>query len=276
MKIKILGSGGGEGFPAPFCSCEHCETARKMGGKSIRSLHQAIINDDLLIDFPIDTNSHCLRFSLNLGKLQNVLITHSHSDHYVPELLSARRAGNAHFMKYEDIIFYGPSDLETLCDDAKIIDVARENVKFVPLEFQKQVKIGEYQVTPLKAQHAVQLGSMNYIIERDGKRVLYLVDSGYPTQETFAFLKSSNKKFDLVVMDGTMGVLPPASYIYHMGYEENKMLKEKLINLGATTRKTRFVVTHITHNQSEYHEKVEEIFKGTGIEVAFDGIEIEI
>lgn len=86
MKIKILGSGGGEGFPAPFCNCEHCETARKMGNKSLRSMHQAIINDDLLIDFPIDTNSHCLRFSLNLGKLQNVLITHSHPDHYVPHL----------------------------------------------------------------------------------------------------------------------------------------------------------------------------------------------
>lgn len=276
MKIKILGSGGGEGFPAPFCSCEHCETARKMGGKSIRSLHQAIINDDLLIDFPIDTNSHCLRFSINLGKLQNVLITHSHDDHYVPNLVSARRAGNAHFMKYKDIIFYGPSDLEQICDNTKIVDVARENVKFVPLTFQKQVKVGEYNVIPLKAQHAVQLGSMNYIIEQNGKSVLYLVDSGYPTEETFDFLKSLHKKFDLVVMDGTMGVLPPASYIYHMGYEENKMLKEELIKLGLTAAHTRFVVTHITHNQSEYHEKVEELFEGTGIEVAFDGIEIDI
>ena len=85
-KIKILGSCGGEDFPAPFCNCEHCETARKMGNKSLRSLHQAIINDDLLIDFPADTNAHCLRFGVRLGNLQNVLITHSHPDHYVPHL----------------------------------------------------------------------------------------------------------------------------------------------------------------------------------------------
>ena len=86
MKIKILGSCGGEDFPAPLCNYEHCETARKMGNKSLRSLHQAIINDDLLIDFPADRNAHCLRFGVRLGNLQNVLITHSHPDHYVPHL----------------------------------------------------------------------------------------------------------------------------------------------------------------------------------------------
>ena len=103
MKIKILGSGGGEGFPAAFCSCDHCEAARKMGGKSLRTLSQTIINDDLLIDFPADTNAHCLRFGINLGKLQNVLITHSHSDHFAPQLLAYRGGVYAHNLKYQDI-----------------------------------------------------------------------------------------------------------------------------------------------------------------------------
>ena len=43
MKIKILGSGGGEGFPAAFCSCEHCETARKIGNKSLRTLSGVVL-----------------------------------------------------------------------------------------------------------------------------------------------------------------------------------------------------------------------------------------
>ena len=28
MKITILGSGGGEGYPAAFCGCDHCNAAR--------------------------------------------------------------------------------------------------------------------------------------------------------------------------------------------------------------------------------------------------------
>ncbi len=66
------------------------------------------------------------------------------------------------------------------------------------------------------------------------------------------------------------------AYIYHIGYEENKLLKTELEQLGIADAHTRYVVTHITHNKSEYHEKAEEIFAVTEIEVAYDGIEIEL
>ena len=74
MKIKILGSCGGENFPASFCCCEHCEMARRAGGKSLRSLSQTLIDGDLLIDFPSDTDDHCRRFGVNLGKIIGVSV----------------------------------------------------------------------------------------------------------------------------------------------------------------------------------------------------------
>ena len=141
---------------------------------------------------------------------------------------------------------------------------------------QKTVSIGGYEITPIKALHSPELGSLNYIIEQGDTSLLYLVDSGYPTAETLTYLKGLGKIFDLIIMDGTMGVAPPQNYIYHMGYEENKTLKNELEQLKIADAHTRFVVTHITHNKSEYHEKVEAIFAGTGIEVAYDGFELEI
>lgn len=276
MKIKILGSGGGEGFPATFCCCEHCETARKMGGKSLRTLSQSLINDDLLIDFPADTYTHCLRYNINLGKIPNMLITHSHRDHFLPHLLADRGSYAAHDMKYENFYIYAPGDVKKICDNTSIPDGIRKNIIFPTLTEKEPIKIGEYTVTPFKAYHAPDLNSLNYIIEQNGKSILYFIDSGYPPAETLEFLKSTNKVFDLVVMDSTMGVAPPATYIYHMGYEENKMLKNQLIELKLADSSTRFVITHITHNNSEYHEKVEEIFAGTGIQVAYDGFEAEI
>jgi phosphoribosyl 1,2-cyclic phosphate phosphodiesterase len=276
MKIKILGSGGGEGFPAPFCCCEHCETARKMGGKSLRTLSQTINDDELLIDLPYDTNAHCLRFNVNLGKIENIIITHSHSDHYEPSLLALRGGFNAHNMKFPVLNVCGPADLKPLCDKIKIPENIISNIRFKVLKPYEKVEIGSFSVTPIIAFHATTLGSLNYIIEKDSKTILYLLDSGYPTEETFDFLKGLNKVFDFVVMDGTMGVAPPLSYVYHMGFEENKILKSKLIKQGIANNNTRFVTNHITHNKAEYHEKTEEIFYGTEIEVAFDGMEIEI
>ena len=194
----------------------------------------------------------------------------------MPQLLSDRGGFAAHNLKYQDVYFYGPANLERICDAVNIPEPIREHIQFVALEPQKTVSIGEYAVTPLKALHSPELGSLNYIIEQGDKRILYLVDSGYPTEETLTYLQSLGKIFDLVVMDGTFGYAPAKTYIYHMGYEENKRLKTELEQLGIADAHTRFVVTHITHNKSEYHEKVEEIFAGTGIEVAYDGIEIEI
>lgn len=274
MKIKILGSGGGEGYPAAFCSCEHCETARKLGGKSFRTLSQTIINNDLLIDFPADTAAHCLAHKVNLGQLQHVLVTHSHIDHFEPSLLSMRGGGFAHKMKYEDIYFYGPADLEAICDTRNIYDSFREHIHFVPMTKQEPVSVGEYHVTALEALHAPDLGSLNYIIEQNGQRILYLLDSGYPTEDTLHYLQSLNKVLDAVIMDGTMGTADPNTYPYHMSYLQNKQLKKELEQRGIANAHTRFVVTHITHNHSEHHEKVEEIFRGTQIAVAYDGFEL--
>ena len=75
MKLKILGSGGGEGFPATFCRCDNCEKARKLGGKNIRTCSQTLINDELLIDLPMDTIIHSLNNNICFGDFKNVLIT---------------------------------------------------------------------------------------------------------------------------------------------------------------------------------------------------------
>ncbi len=278
MKIKILGSGGGEGFPATFCSCERCEMARKVKGKSLRSLSQTLINDDLLIDFPFDTDSHIVKYGLNLGKIPNILITHAHHDHYVPITVNMRGAPYAHNLKYEKICFYGPANLEHIYDAVVspygMESQRRENVQFFIMEAKNTYNVGNYKVTPIKAMHAPYLESLNYIIEENEKSVLYLLDSGYPTEETFAYLKSRNRVFDCVIMDGTMGGALPKTHRYHMSFQENKTLKEELLSHGIADENTRFIVTHITHNHAETHEKVEEIFQGTGIAVAYDGYEV--
>ena len=280
MKIKILGSGGGEGYPASFCTCEHCEQARKMREKSLRSLSQTLINDDLLIDFPLDTDAHIVNYGLNLGKIQNVLITHAHQDHYVPITVNLRGAPFAHNLAYEKMYFCGAENLEAIYD-AVISPYGmnkeyRKNVGFVITEDKKSYSVGKYKVTAITALHAPELGSLNYIIEDGKKSILYLVDSGYPTEETLAYLQERKQIYDCVIMDGTMGVAPPKAYIYHMGFEENKMLKAELLKRGMANHNTRFLVTHITHNYAEYHEKVEKSFEGTGIEVAYDGYEMEL
>lgn len=280
MKIKILGSGGGEGFPAMFCGCEHCNAARKAGGKSIRSLSQAIINDDLLIDFPTDTNMHALAHSLNLGNVENILVTHNHSDHFVPVVLDERGGLNAHKMKFEKVGIVGSKEVIDLFEKVfSVYDIEKEyldNIKLTNMNAEQTKVLGKYKVTALKASHSENTGPLNYIID-DGERcLLYLLDTGYPTGDTLDFIQRYYKQMDCVIMDATMGILPERKYRYHMSFGDNKLLKEELLSRKIANDKTRFIISHITHNQAETHDKIEEIFIGTGIEVAFDGMNIDL
>lgn len=111
MKLRILGSGGGEGYPALFCACEHCTAARKAGGKSLRSLSQSLIDDALLIDLPAATHAHCLRYGFGLGHIEHVLITHTHADHYAPQILDTRGGGFAYNMQAEKLHMYGNEEV---------------------------------------------------------------------------------------------------------------------------------------------------------------------
>ena len=78
MRFQYLGTAAAEGWPGVFCRCAVCEEARALGGRHIRTRSQAMINDDLLLDFPGDTYMHALHYGLDLAKIQYLFVTHCH------------------------------------------------------------------------------------------------------------------------------------------------------------------------------------------------------
>ena len=134
------------------------------------------------------------------------------------------------------------------------------------------MNIDGYRVTALKANHAPEQVALNYIIDDGKDALLYLLDSGYPAAETFEFIAGYPRKLSFVIMDGTMGV---NYYKYHMNFEQDKEVKAELLRLGAADARTRFVVSHITHNHAGLHEEIEKYFEGSGIAVAYDKMVIE-
>ena len=149
MKITFLGTAAAEGMPALFCNCEYCKEARKRGGKNIRTRSQSLINDDLLIDFTADSYMHSIKHNIDLSKIDTLLVTHSHSDHFYPK------------------------GFESLKHSGKKINlVANENVKsildktvpkyelslnrFIIAEDYTPIKLGRYTVTSLPAYHALE------------------------------------------------------------------------------------------------------------------------
>jgi len=281
MKIKILGSGGGEGYPAMFCGCDHCNAARLSGGKSIRTLHQTLINDDLLVDLPPDTAEHARKYDLNLGDIPNVLITHVHFDHFQPFYFCCRGGVYAHNIKSPTVTVHGSADVKEKFELSLALfpmnKSIRDNIILNELTPFTPTEIGAYTVTALPAKHAVNdLRALNYVIERNGSALIYLHDTGYPYPEVLDYLEKNFRNVGAVMLDATMGVMDNPDSSAHMSFEQDKRLAADLISRGIASENTRFIANHITHNKAETHEKIEEIFKDTLIEVAYDGLEFEI
>lgn len=282
MKITILGSGGGEGYPAPFCGCDNCVKARRLGGKNIRTLPQTLINDDLLIDYPADSAYHALREGLNFGDIPNVLITHAHCDHFNPVHFGLRGAHYAHKIKAPELNIYGSEPVKRVYDTVMPAYYGTKNNSILDSIHVNEIlayetkNIGRYAVTALPAKHAPHLIALNYVIQCDGKTLLYFHDTGYPDPEITEFIKEKIGYVDCVVMDATLGTMQVDDSNGHMSFDQDKRLVARLKSEGVADDKTVFVVNHITHNHAPSHEEIEEIFADTGITVTYDGMKLEI
>ena len=82
MRIQYWGTAAAEGIPGIFCGCDVCREAREKGGRYIRTRSQVLLDGVLLVDFGADTYMHSLQYGFDMSKLEHVLITHIHADHF--------------------------------------------------------------------------------------------------------------------------------------------------------------------------------------------------
>ncbi len=276
MTLEIWGSGGGEGYPGVFCNCENCNLAREQGGKNIRSLSQALVNQDLIIDLPADTNMHLSARDLSLGNFENLLITHVHSDHYAPSIFSLRGGTYAHNMQFPQMNVYGSNTVREYFDKEfsvfPIDESIKENILFPTVAPYTEIQVGKYSVIALPANHAPELNCFNYLISDGKTALLYLIDTGYPFPEVISFLEAYPVKIGCVAMDATMGNAPLGIYAYHMGFAENIQLKKELTEKRIATERTLFVAMHITHNHTGLHKDTRKYLSEENIILAYDGI----
>lgn len=278
MKIKYLGTAAAEGMPGVFCECETCKKSRELGGKNIRTRSQAIIDDSLLIDFPSDTYMHSLLYGIELSKIETCLITHAHFDHLYPDELWCRAPGIAH-MEQNPLTLYAThasySRIANAMLDHNIDDTGRVGLK--KMKPFVSFKVQGYTVTPLKARHNPTTDPVIFLIQKDGKNLLYANDTGFFPDETAAYLKNSDVKLDLVSFDCTGGLIPDKDYgkYSHLNLIGDVMMRDLLKENGNLKENTQFVITHFSHNGTPIHEEMEKAASKQGFITAYDGFEIE-
>lgn len=278
MKVKFLGTIAAEGGPALFCNCAYCKEAARRGGKDIRTRSQMLINEDLLVDFPADTYLHKLQFGLDLSKVRYLLITHSHRDHFYPEDLFCHGSQNAYNMVEETLDIYGnqaTKDFFDLVAQGRAQRDVLSTLKWNVVSEFAHVQTERYEFWSLKAQHMKNENALFYLIKQGDKAFLQCNDTGCLFEENYEFLSSLGVKIDCVALDCTMGA-NERPYWGHMNLKECLETVERMRKSNFVKSNTRFVLTHFCHSGKMFHEEYEAYCKPYGVEIAYDGMDVEL
>ncbi len=270
MKIKFLGTAAAEGWPALFCNCESCRKAMENGGKNIRTRSSCLINDEYMVDFPPDTYMHVLMNRIDLSKVEHLLVTHSHDDHFYPEDIQMRKEPYAHISLDKPLNVYGNDAVKMKFARTNVEPVQNNRITFSEVKPFNTYDIGKANVMPLLADHTPGETCLLYLFTLEGKTILYGHDTGYFPEQTWAHLQ--NTKIDAAILDCTDGPGPCENY--HMGFPAVLKVKKRLESQHCTDSQTKFIITHFSHNGRLLYDELVSMASPHDFIVSYDGMEI--
>lgn len=277
MELQYWGTAASEGWPALFCRCDACRKARELGGANIRTRSQACLDGTVLLDFPADTYLHALQYRRDLSDIRHVLITHSHEDHFYPLDIMLRVPPYAHNHEQPCMTVYGSSKVIGMLEQTAALSGLPQNeikryLRMVTVEAFVPFAMGDYLVTPLLADHIPDEECLLYLLEKDGKRLLYAHDTGIFPQATWEYLQG--KKIDLASVDCTF--VTHSCRRNHMGLPEVVETRDRLLKMGCVTEESRVVINHFSHNIPVLHQELSEKAAKYGFLTAYDGMMVTL
>jgi phosphoribosyl 1,2-cyclic phosphate phosphodiesterase len=268
MEILLLGTGAADGIPGYFLDDRVSRHAREHGCKDVRSRCAAIIDGEVKIDLGPDTMMQLRNEDLSARDWSALFFTHSDDDHLsVADLQYALVPFTREF--FMPFTIYGNKSV------AEIIHERYPDwpIEVVQTESYACYQHGPYRIVTIRATHIPGEDCHNLIIERGGKQILYASDTGWWSEETWAYLKQF--QLDALVIECTDG-FAGSPYDGHLDVESCIAAVERLRKEGVLRKDSRVVTTHHSSRGDATHAELERALYQHGIEVGYDGMRIAV
>ena len=238
MKALFLGTGAAD-WSSPDANGEY------------RRLTSTLLDGRLLIDV-----TGTVRDMIpDACAISDVFFTHSHRDHFDPDALNAL------------------APCRVWAHESWAGEIEGPGLTVMPLRVGGSVSAAGFKITPLPSNHSTPREyetTLHYLIEKDGKRLLYAHDTDLFTPEDMEFL--CGKRLDLVSLDCTNGYLL-SRWVGHMSAADDLLMRDRLTAQRSADSNTVFVANHFSHNGYPGEEKLKELLPG--FVIARDGLEVE-
>lgn len=273
MKVLFLGTGAAEGFPAIFSDTPINREARRRGGKDLRTRSSVLIDSTVKIDLPPDTLCHVHQHEgLNLARLQHLLFTHSHDDHFAVRELQYLSPNFAPDRK-APLNVYATNELikKMILETSHFFEAAP--LRFHSIAPYEEFAVGHLSVVPITAHHKVDELCLNFLVRDSERCVLYASDTGWYDEPTWEYL--NDVTIDSLIVECGKGISDNA-YAGHMSLDDCIRMKRRLNDAGVLAANAPVYLTHICHTGLLLHDAMCEHAEPHGISVAYDGLEIDV
>lgn len=275
MKIKYLGTGACEGIPSLYCKCFVCENARKKLGKEIRTRTGFIFDEKIAIDFSPDSFYNMIRHGIDFARIEHLLISHSHEDHFYPDDIVLRTPLHPEGVAPKLTLYGNDEVIKRFYSVRFINENTYKYVETKTISCDHTYDIAGYSVTPFYTEHMPDENSMIFLIRKDNKAYLHLLDSAEPTDKVYEFLQKNGIVLNAVTFDCTFGSTKEEFY-GHMNIRQNVRVRDKLKADGNLAENAPCVCSHVSHyNATDSHERLGKIAEENGLILAYDGMETE-
>lgn len=251
MKIMFMGTGAAD-----------WDIEKRKKGEFFRRLSGTVINDDLMIDCSADTADFVSENNFRLSDIKNILITHTHSDHFEPKTITELLSEKA--------------DVWTEKASIGMVQNKLSNFNVNEIELFKQYQIGNYIVTALPANHIsndIKEQPVHYIIQSEDKTIFWGCDGAWFLEKTWYEMRKFS--FDYVVLDGTLGNKEGDCRIFeHNNLSMVKEISAAIRECGLLKENGKIIISHMSKYSHDKHEALTEQMNKIGITVAYDGMVI--
>ena len=273
MKITFLGTSAGEEYPGIWCECENCSKARKWGGKNIRRNSSVILDGDVMVDMGKTAHIQADHFGIDIHKIKNLLVTHSHLDHLDVHTLWSRIVRfdlNRNLLPRLNM--FGSKQVLDSINEGNRFDLDQSGIDFNIIEPYQKYYLDDIECFTLDGKHQDgESHSINYIITRKNRTFAYLLDTAYPFDETLDAL--TRFKYDFIIAEGTAGLGADSSA--HMNFEKNLRLLQFFNENKLWKDKPDFYISHMSPHWCPPHDEYAPIVEEKGLKLAYDGLVLD-
>ena len=260
MKLRFLGTGAAGCINTP-------ENEIKEGQRRCSSM---LIDDNILVDVPLQAFDYAEKLGIDTSKITDVLLTHSHGDHFQKSVL-LKFADNSN----EKINFWCH---KKAVENLNLSESDKEKIFLHTLDDMEKSDISNAHITVLPANHMTKGDEqpLHYIVEKNGKSIMYGCDGGWFMARTWEYMRTI--KLDAIVLDTTVGEDAGNFRIgTHNSFPMLRIINEALLQNGIMDENGVRIGSHIAPSVHQLdHKGTADALSEIGMLTAYDGFETEI